>query len=179
MKVKTSMTEPGRFFEKLVKAYAKDLYRVAYWLSKDRHVAEDLVQETFSRAWKSIDKLKDEHAAKAWLMTILRRENARRFEKKQPEWLEIEDALLEGDARYQPTAKMEQQQLYQAMMKLDMEFKEPLVMQVIWGFSGEEIARELGLKLATVNTRLFRARQQLKQALSPNDERVENTGERS
>jgi len=59
-------------------------------------------------------------------------------------------------------------------MKLDIEFKEPLVMQVIWGFSGEEISQELGLKLATVNTRLFRARQQLKQILSPSDGQAMN-----
>lgn len=159
------MKKAHPFFEKLVKAYASDLYRVAFWLAKDKQVAEDLVQETFARAWKAIDNLQDEKAAKAWLMTILRRENARRFEKKTPEWLEIEEALVAEDPRYEPAEQLAQQQLYRAIMSLEDEFKEPLVMQIIWGFSGDEIAAELDLKLATVNTRLFRARQQLKKMM--------------
>ena len=54
------------------------------------------------------------------------------------------------------------------ILTLPEEYKEPLILQVMWGFSGDEIAKELDLKLATVNTRLFRARQQLKQLV--NDE---------
>lgn len=158
-------TRQTRFFENLVRAYSNDLYRYAFWLAKDPNVAEDLVQETFSRAWRSIDSLKDQKAVKAWLMTILRRENARRFEKKQFDMLEINDDLLLDDQRLQPTEELDQQILYKTMLKLPIEFREPLALQVIWGFSGNEIAEQLDLKLATVNTRLFRARQQLKEAL--------------
>ena len=50
-------------------------------------------------------------------------------------------------------------------MKLDDDFKEPLLLQLVWGYSGEEIGKQLELKLATVNTRLFRARKQLKKIL--------------
>lgn len=160
------MKHANRFFEQLVKAYSNDLFRYAFWLSKDRNVAEDLVQETFSRAWKAIDKLKDEQAAKAWLMTILRRENARRFERQHPEWVEIEEELVADDVSVEPTSKLDRQILYQGIMSLAPEFKEPLLLQVLWGYSGDEIAQQLDLKLATVNTRLFRARQQLKQLLS-------------
>ena len=162
------MQNKQRFFEQLVSAYANDLYRYAYWLCKQPPLAEDLVQETFARAWKSIDKLKDENAAKAWLITILRRENARLYEKYQPQLLEIEESLVADDYHNEPFQKLEKQQLHQMMLNLEDEYKEPLILQVMWGFSGEEIATELGLKLATVNTRLFRARQQLKQIM--NDE---------
>ena len=51
-------------------------------------------------------------------------------------------------------------------IKLPDEYKEPLILQIMWGFSGHEIAAELDLKLATVNTRLFRARKQLKQMMN-------------
>jgi len=163
------MPPSNSFFEQLVKAYANDLFRYAFWLSKDRDIAEDLVQETFSRAWKSIDKLKDENAAKAWLITILRRENARRFEKYQPDLVELEDALMADKAQYEPDEKMERQLLYQAILSLEPQFKEPLLLQVQWGFSGEEIAEQLDLKLATVNTRLFRARQLLKKRLTQSE----------
>lgn len=159
------MSNKTLFFDQLVRAYAKDLYRYAFWMSKDANVAEDLVQETFSRAWKALDKLQDEQAAKAWLMTILRRENARRFEKQSPEWVAMEEAMIADSIDREPERQMERQALYQAILSLDAQFKEPLLLQVLWGFSGDEIADQLGLKLATVNTRLFRARQQLKQQL--------------
>ena len=162
------MQHKNRFFEQLVSAYANDLYRYAYWLCKQPTLAEDLVQETFARAWKSIESLKDEKAAKAWLITILRRENARLYEKYQPQLLEIEESLVADDYRNEPSNKLEKEQLHHMILKLPDEYKEPLILQVMWGFSGDEIAKELSLKLATVNTRLFRARQQLKQLV--NDE---------
>lgn len=160
------MKNKHRFFEQLVSAYANDLYRYAFWLCKQQTVAEDLVQETFSRAWKSIESLKDEKAAKAWLITILRRENARMYEKYQPQLLEIEEGLVADDYHNEPSEKLEKQQLHQMILKLPAEYKEPLILQIMWGFTGDEIARELDLKLATVNTRLFRARQQLKQIMT-------------
>lgn len=165
------------FFEKLVSAYAKDLYRYAYWLCKQPPVAEDLVQETFARAWKAIDSLKDEKAAKAWLITILRRENARMYEKYQPQLLEIEEELVAEDDRYEPLPLLEKQQLQQLIMALPNEYKEPLILQVMWGYTGDEIAEQLDLKLPTVNTRLFRARQQLKQmVVQGNSQGLSNGG---
>ena len=71
-------------FNGLITSYMDDLYRYAYWLSGNRAVADDLVQDTLVRAWKALDKLQDEKAVKGWLLTILRRENARRFERKRP-----------------------------------------------------------------------------------------------
>ena len=58
-------------FEAIVQAYSKDLYRFGIWLTRDAQVTEDLVQETFLRAWKAIDPLKDPKADKSWLFTNL------------------------------------------------------------------------------------------------------------
>lgn len=57
-------------YETLVRAFHADIYRYAVWLIRDKSIAEDVVQETFLRAWKSLDSLQDEHAAKAWLITF-------------------------------------------------------------------------------------------------------------
>ena len=65
----------------LVRATSGDLFRYALWLTGQRALAEDLVQETYLRAWKALDELRDAQAAKPWLITILRREHARHHEK--------------------------------------------------------------------------------------------------
>ena len=63
-------------FQALVMSVMADVYRYAFWLCRDSHQAEELVQETYLRAWRSLDSLKDDKAAKTWLITILRREYA-------------------------------------------------------------------------------------------------------
>ncbi len=157
-----------RKYEALVRAYHKDLYRYAYWLSKDPSIAEDLVQETCLRAWKSLESLHDEKAVKSWLITILRRENARRFERKQFDLVDIEthgnEAKTTDDAHHQ------REWLQKQIMKLDDEYREPLFLQVITGFSGDEISHILELNKNTVMTRLFRARNQLKELLDASDQ---------
>lgn len=163
-------------YDALVRAYSKDLYRYAYWLCRDANVVEDIVQETFLRAWRSLDSLKDENAAKAWLITILRRENARRFERKQLTLVDIDDHEV-GDTRANSSdQEIENHLLRRQIEKLDIEYREPLVLQVLGGFSGDEISQILDLNRNTVMTRLFRARNQLKEmiATQPNSKGVQN-----
>ncbi|NVC63791.1 sigma-70 family RNA polymerase sigma factor [Vibrio sp. 05-20-BW147] len=160
--VNTEMDRQKKY-EALVRAYHRDLYRYAYWLCKDQSVAEDLVQETCLRAWKSLDSLQDEKAAKSWLITILRRENARRFERKQFDLVDIED--YGNEAKVNDDDHHQQEWLQAQIMKLDIEYREPLFLQVVGGFSGDEISDILDLNKNTVMTRLFRARNQLKELL--------------
>jgi RNA polymerase sigma-70 factor (ECF subfamily) len=60
---------------------------------------------------------------------------------------------------------LEHRELRRIMANLSEEYREPLMMQVLMGFSGEEIAEQLNLNKNTVMTRLFRARNQIKEAL--------------
>jgi RNA polymerase sigma-70 factor (ECF subfamily) len=152
-------------YEALVSVYHKDLYRYAYWLTNNTSVAEDIVQETFLRAWKSLDNLQDEKAAKPWLITILRRENARRFERKQFDMSEYEEQNIVDNHSSTSEQNTESYWLQKQISALEPEYREPLLLQVVHGFSGEEIAIQLGLNKNTVMTRLFRARNQLKEAL--------------
>ena len=164
------MQDKRKFFEQLVRTYSTDLYRYAFWLSKNQTIAEDLVQESFLRAWRSIDQLQEDKSAKAWLLTIVRRENARRFEKYSPVVLELEEALAEEGVERGPLENLEQHQLYQAVMRLEEKYKEPLLLQLIMGLTNTEIAQQLGESQATINTRLFRARQKVKQAFKTSPE---------
>lgn len=150
-------------YESLVDSLYQDVYRYAIWLCRNQPLAEDLVQETFLRAWRSLDSLENDKAAKAWLFTILRRENARLYERYRPELVDIENQSVSEAADQEPDAKMERELLLNAINRLDDEYKQPLLLQVIGGFSGKEIAEIMDLNNNTVMTRLFRARSKLKQ----------------
>ena len=145
-------------YEKLVSALYQDVYRYGFWLCKSQPLAEDLVQETFLRAWRSLDSLQNENAAKAWLFTILRRENARLYERYRPELVDVDEQVVVEKDTGEPDHKMERRWLLDAINRLEKDYREPLLLQIIGGFSGKEIASILGLNDNTVMTRLFRAR---------------------
>lgn len=158
--------DKNRRYEQLVRHYHADIYRYGYWLCKDPDIAQDLVQETFLRAWKSLDSLLDANAAKAWLITILRRENARRFERKQFDYDDSaeQDSLADAD-HVSAEQACENDQLRAQIALLPEEYREPLVLQALGGFNSDEIAALLQLNVNTVNTRLFRARKLLRSRL--------------
>ena len=67
------MTQPRReLYEQWVRQFAPELYRFAYRLTGQREKAEDILQETFVEAWKSLDQQRDPQRARAWLFQILR-----------------------------------------------------------------------------------------------------------
>ena len=149
-------------FESLVRAYSPELYRYAYWLCHDRFQAEDLVQETFARAWKSWDNLRDDMAAKSWFYTILRNEHARLFERKR---FDIDDSQeldeLVDRSGGDPAQELE---VREALHALPRGYREPLVLQVLGGYSCAEIAATMNLSEGAVMTRLTRARMALRRA---------------
>ncbi|GMQ76790.1 MAG: sigma-70 family RNA polymerase sigma factor [Gammaproteobacteria bacterium] len=148
-------------FEKLVNAVSSDLYRYAFMLCRNKAMAEDLVQETFMRAWRFLDSLREEKKAKSWLMTTLRREFARQFERYRPPFADVELDQIAGSDGVNP----EVWEVRRGLARLPDKYREVLVLQVIGGYSGAEMAEMLELPRATVNTRLFRARQQLRKQL--------------
>jgi RNA polymerase sigma-70 factor (ECF subfamily) len=162
-------------FEALVRAHSTELYRYAYWLCGQDALAQDLVQETFLRAWRSLDALRENIAAKAWLTTILRREHARLYERKAMPTTDIADLELHDDAPG-PEDLGEDSVLRAAIAKLEPKYREPLVLQVLGGFSCTEIARQLDITEAAVMTQVFRARQKLRALLEGRDTEAEPHG---
>ncbi len=162
----SSVSSKQRQFDALVRSLSGDLFRYGYWLCGDHALANDLVQETFLRAWRSLDSLRDTAAAKAWLITILRREHARLYERKTPQFADVDDIEVADERNaHMPEFAGEENLIHNAMRKLDPKYREPLLMQVLGGFSCEEIARELKITPAAVMTQVFRARQKLKSML--------------
>ena len=149
-------------FQSLCQSLRPDLLRFAFWLARDRALAEDVVQETMIRAWKAQDSLLDEGAAKPWFLTIIRREYARTFERKRFVTVDVEELIAKEEPMLAAADDQELTELRAAIFKLPDEYREPLVMQVLMGHSTAEIAAQLGLSNAAVLTRLFRARKQLR-----------------
>ena len=153
-------------FDSLVTVFYQDMYRFAAWLSRDKAIAEDVVQEALLRAWKSLDSLRDDGAAKQWLLTIVRRENARYFERRRLETVDIDNLAATQAALLAEAPNEELDDLRTAIFALDDDYREPLVLQVLMGYSTSEIAEMMGLKQGAVLTRLHRARHKLKDSVA-------------
>jgi RNA polymerase sigma-70 factor (ECF subfamily) len=154
-----------KHFDALVGAFSPELYRYAMGLCHNPDVAQDLVQETFLRAWRSQQTLRDLKTARAWLYTILRNEHARLYERQRPDVRDPHSLPDIGVRGYDTST--EAFALRRALDALDVQYREPLLLQVIGGFSCKEIGEMLSLKPNTVLTRLFRARKMLRARLEP------------
>lgn len=159
-----------RRFEQLCGPLRADLYRFAFWLARDPGVADDVVQETLLRAWRSLDSLTDDRAAKPWLLTIARREHARLHERRKLETVDVDALAAAEDPALAARDEIESGDIRAAILALPDDYREPLVLQVLMGYSTDEIARQLGLSSGAVLTRLCRARQKLRSVVLGRDE---------
>jgi RNA polymerase sigma-70 factor (ECF subfamily) len=170
-----SASDPSRLhYERLVHAHAADLYRFAYRLTGRAELGQDLVQETFLEAWRSIAQQKNPETARAWLFSILRhrwahlcRDAARRIQA-----LPSSHAFADfpaGDATA-ADALADEEVLRNALDTVDPRFKEALLMVFMQGLSCKQAASELGVPIGTVLSRISRARAALRTALSKSGE---------
>jgi len=173
MSADISDLERRRGFDTLVRELRPELYRFAFWLSRSRQVAEDVVQEALLRAWKAYGDLRDPDSAKQWLVAIVRREHARVYERRRLETVDLATYEEEIPASANDP---DLERMRRAIFQLDDGYREPLVLQVLLGHSTREIAELTGLTEATVLTRLHRARNRLKQALSMPDDSTRRDG---
>ncbi len=150
-------------FEVLVRSHAGELYSFAYGMCRDNHLAEDLVQETFLRAWKHLHTQRDHHGLRAWLYTILRNEHARQYRKRSNETIDLDELKVVAPKVFD--ASTEAFVLRRALQSLPDAYREPLLLQVLGGFSCTEIAGMLDLTPDNVMARVSRARRKLRDLL--------------
>ena len=174
IQMKSSEGEPERRaeFDQLCARLRPDLFRYAFWLCRDRNLSEDLVQETLLRAWRSADSLRQPESAKPWLLTILRREHARHYERKRLETLDIEELSPSQQALLASGESHEVDDMRKALFCLGDDYREPLVLQVLMGYSTSEIAQIMDLTQGAVLTRLSRARKSLRTQFEDEQQKI-------
>jgi RNA polymerase sigma-70 factor (ECF subfamily) len=157
------------------------LYRTALRLSRNPQDAEDLVQETYLNAFRSLDRFEEGTNLRAWLFRILNNafiSQYRRRKRRPSSSLEdvteyyLYDHLAEGGASPRPEnperdvlALLGDETVLEALEELPVEFRQVELLADVEGFSYREIADILGIPIGTVMSRLYRARRRLQKAL--------------
>lgn len=148
-------------FHELVDVYSQQLFRVAYSMVGNSADAEDVVQETFTAAFAGIGKFRGESSLKTWLMQILVRQCAKVLRsrgRRMTIGIEKADEPLHDPA----PASESKLDVIEMLQKLSPEHREVIVLRELQGMGYEEIAAALKIPRGTVESRLHRARQELK-----------------
>jgi RNA polymerase sigma-70 factor, ECF subfamily len=148
------------------------LYGYAMTLTRDTTEAEDLVQETYVRAARAVNRPESDATLKGWLFVIMRNAwlNQVRHKNAGPLFVDIDSSESTGDAQDNPHVvylrKLEREQVREAIESLPDAYREIVVLRDIEGFTYQEIATVLDCPAGTVMSRLGRARGRLKKLLS-------------
>lgn len=165
----------------LIDAHYQALYRYAYRLTGSSADADDLTQETFSKALARLPQLREPDRAKAWLFRILRNAYLHRVRDEQRHKVIPLDAV--GDLADRPTDEIpdiDPARLQEALNELDEVFRTPLILFYFEEFSYRDIAEQMELPIGTVMSRLARAKAYLRtQLISTTDVDAAETHEGS
>jgi RNA polymerase sigma-70 factor (ECF subfamily) len=155
-----------QLYEQCVERHAASLYRVAYRLTGRRDRADELVQETYLHAWRSLPSLRDPEKIRAWMFSILRKRLAKTRRQMIP-MNELSTHRVEDltDARERgPGPDPDVEWLQAAINSLDDEHKFPLLLVSMEGLTTDEAATILKIPRGTVLSRLHRAREKIRNA---------------
>jgi len=164
-------------FEKQVLPWMPDVYRFALSLTREPAEAEDLLQETYLRAFRSWQTFQPGSDARRWLFTICRNAFLRQRERQRREVVE-EEGDLDGSASFLLHARMQSDgsdrilsrvdlapALNAALAELPEPFRSTVILVDVEDQSYEEASEILGVPIGTVRSRLFRGRRQLQEKL--------------
>lgn len=162
-------------FEQEALVHLDALYRVALRLTANAADAEDLVQETMLRAYRSWDRYTPGTNAKGWLLTILRHLfiNEYRRKSRHPETVDVDtiepfalfQEVQEEDPQGAFFGKIVDDEVLRAVDQLPEAFREAVTLSDVEGLSYEEVAKVLDVPVGTVKSRLYRGRRLLQAKL--------------
>jgi RNA polymerase sigma-70 factor (ECF subfamily) len=157
-------------FARLVDRYWDRLYRWLYRLTRDRHAAEDLTQETFLKALAAVRSFRPGSNFRAWVFRIGHNNfvNLKRADRRVKVALPDETAQPEvGGAESTAENRESLEIVGKAVAALPPDFRAALLLRVEEGLSFRDVAKVLGTTEETARWRVFKARQKLMRVLSP------------
>jgi RNA polymerase sigma-70 factor (ECF subfamily) len=157
-------------FQRLALPHSASLLRVARRIASDPAMADDLVQEALLRAWRGFDQFQPGTNARAWLFRILFNVFYAHGRKIQSEPLivSLDLPLTESEPAQRPGfSPLDVAEVNGALAALSSDHRSVILLAVVEGFTCREIAEILSLPVGTVMSRLSRARQALRERLSP------------
>lgn len=153
---------------RMMQSYGGALTGLCTMLLSDRHLAQDVVQETFLRAWRRMDTLRGGPAAeKAWLCRIAVN-LCRDYQRSR--WFRLVDRDDEALARLPAPDSPETSAVLSAVHGLPLRFREVILLHYFQGMEPAETAQALGLSISAVYRRLRQARARLKPLLEGEDD---------
>jgi RNA polymerase sigma-70 factor (ECF subfamily) len=157
-------------FARLVDRYWDRLYRWLYHLTRDRHAAEDLTQETFLKALAAVRSFRPGSNFRAWVFRIGHNNfvNQKRAERRGKQPLPDDAAGSEIGGPLESAENREAvEAVARAVADLPADFRKALLLRVEAGLSFREVAKVLGTTEETARWRVFKARQKLVKVLAP------------
>lgn len=168
------MEDRTQYFENALWPHLRGAYNLARWLVGNRQDAEDVVQESFAKAYQAADRFRGGDA-RPWLLAIVRNTALTFLQRRKPklevEWSENlpEPADRTPGAETQLIERARRDRVRSAIARLPEEFRETLVLREIEGLAYKEIAWIMKIPVGTVMSRLSRARNLLIQELIPDE----------
>lgn len=152
-------------FERVALAYLNELVRVASRSVGSRETAEDMVQETYMRAWKYWDRFEPGTNCRAWLYKILFNVIRRRRGGVDTSTISIETPEIASLLPFSPPPSLTLSAVDTAFDQLPGEYRSALMLVAVEGFSYKETAAILDVPIGTVMSRLHRGREALRKLL--------------
>ena len=156
--------------ETLMREYGNDVLRTAYSYVKDKFTAEDIFQEVFIKAYKSLDSFRNESAVKTWLIRITI--NAAKdylksaYNQKVVPMMDFKEDMLTSEDDFEEIENRDRdEQIRNTVMNLPEQYREVLLCVYYHDMSVAETAKSLNIAEGTVKSRLSRARDLMKNKL--------------
>ncbi len=146
-------------FSQNIRAYTLQMYRLAFSILRNQQDAEDAVGEAVLRAYENLGSLRQENRFRAWILQITANEAKKLYGKNK------RVSAVEWEENMSPAFYDEHHELWDAVMRLDDDFRDVIVLFYYEQFSVKDIGKILKCREGTVKSRLFRAKEQLREML--------------
>ncbi|MCC3373692.1 RNA polymerase sigma factor [Cohnella sp. REN36] len=163
----TTMDEAS--LQHVMNEFGSDIWNYAYFLTKNRELADDITQDVFIKAYYRIESFRGQSSLKTWLLTITRNTafsyKRSAFFRKVNLFASITSAQTgrSAESEYMETRYVDD--IWDVIMKLPDKYREALVLDIRYELSTEEMAKLLNVAPGTVKSRLHRAREKVEQSL--------------